>query len=209
MTEQPRLPQQSLSTEAARLLATTTKSAPQYIGSSPRWLVQFLPWRALEAGTFRINRLRVTAPPARLVPVVDEGPESAVTGPALRSVPALQYVADDVLAATADAMRVEQYPAGEQVHDGDGEGRFVIVVSGKIEALDRDPYGLTVRRALLGPGSHLGQETLDVEPEPTPTIRAVTPVTLLVLTRSRWEELTAGPRTSACSAPAGAVHRPA
>jgi len=65
-------------------------------------------------------------------------------------------------------------------------------VSGKIEALDRDPHGITVRRALLGPGSHLGQETLDAEPEPTPSIRAVTPVTLLVLTRSRWEELTAG-----------------
>ncbi len=191
MTDQPRVAQQSLSTEAARLLATTTKSAPQYIGSSPRWLAHFLPWRALEAGTFRINRLRVTAPPGRLVPVVDEGAQSSVTGPALRTVPALQYVADDFLATMADAMSVEQYPAGEEIYDGEGESRFVVVVSGKIEALDRDPYGITVRRALLGAGSHLGQETLDVEPEPTPSIRAVTPVTLLVMTRSRWEELTA------------------
>ncbi len=191
MTEQPQLPQQSLSTEAARLLANTTKSAPQYIGSSPRWLVQFLPWRALEAGTFRINRLRVTAPPARQITVVDRGAESSVTGTALRAVPALQYVDADFLSAMAEQMAVEQHAAGAEVHDGDGEGRFVIVVSGKIEALDRDPHGITVRRALLGPGSHLGQETLDVEPQPTPSIRAVTPVTLLVMTRSRWEQLTA------------------
>ncbi len=191
MTDQPHLVQQSLSTEAARLLANTTKSAPQYIGSSPRWLVQFLPWRALEAGTFRINRLRVTAPPARLVPVVDQGAESSVTGSALRSVPALQHLAEDFLATMADALSVEQHSAGEQIHDGTGEPRFVIVVSGKIEALDRDPHGIAVRRALLGPGSHLGQETLDVEPTPTPVIRAVTPVTLLVMTRARWESLTA------------------
>jgi hypothetical protein len=191
MTEQPHIAQQSLSTEAARLLATTTKSAPQYIGSSPRWFMQFLPWRALEAGTFRINRLRVTAPTARLVPVVDDGPETTVTGTALRSVPALQYVAEDFLATMAGEMSVEQYPAGAQVHDGDGEPRFVIVVSGKIEALDHDPHGITVRRALLGPGTHLGQETLDAEVTPTPSIRAITPVTLLVMTRSRWETLTA------------------
>ena len=54
---------QSLTIDSARLLATTTKSAPQYIGSSPRWLVALLPWRVLEAGTFRVNRLRVVAPP--------------------------------------------------------------------------------------------------------------------------------------------------
>jgi hypothetical protein len=192
VTEEPLLAQQSLSTEAARLLATTTKSAPQYIGSSPRWLVQFLPWRALEAGTFRINRLRVTAPPVRLVSVIDTGAETTITGAALRSVPALQYVAAEFLETMAGAMSAEQYPAGAEVYDGEGDSPFVIVVSGKIEALDRDPHGITVRRALLGPGSHLGQETLDAEPEPTPSIRAVTPVTLLVLTRSRWEELTAG-----------------
>ena len=191
MTDQPHIAQQSLSTEAARLLATTTKSAPQYIGSSPRWFMQFLPWRALEAGTFRINRLRVTAPTARLVPVVDHGAETSVTGTALRSVPALQYVAEDFLAMMAGEMSVEQYPAGAQVHDGDGESRFVIVASGKIEALDHDPHGITVRRALLGPGTHLGQETLDAEVTPTPSIRAVTAVTLLVMTRSRWESLTA------------------
>jgi hypothetical protein len=86
VTEPAHLAQQSLSTEAARLLANTTKSAPQYIGSSHRWLVPFLPWRALEAGTFRINRLRVTAPPARLVAVVDQEPAYArIDAPADRA----------------------------------------------------------------------------------------------------------------------------
>src|SRR4028119_800871 len=82
--------QQSVSTEAARLLANTTKSAPQYIGSGPRWLVSLLPWLALEAGTFRINRLKVAAPPPRLVEVNDSGASSSVSAGSVRAGPALR-----------------------------------------------------------------------------------------------------------------------
>ncbi|SFD99493.1 hypothetical protein SAMN04487819_106157, partial [Actinopolyspora alba] len=34
----------SLGTEAARNLATTTKSAPQMQGITSRWLLRMLPW---------------------------------------------------------------------------------------------------------------------------------------------------------------------
>lgn len=37
-------PQQSLSTAAARNLATTTKSAPQMQEITSRWLLRMLPW---------------------------------------------------------------------------------------------------------------------------------------------------------------------
>ncbi|WP_437332177.1 family 2A encapsulin nanocompartment shell protein [Sorangium sp. So ce394] len=47
----------SLSERAARQLANTTKSAPQWVGVTPRWLVQLLPWVPLEAGVFRLNRV--------------------------------------------------------------------------------------------------------------------------------------------------------
>ena len=182
--------QQSISTDAARLLANTTKSAPQYIGSGPRWLVALLPWLALEAGTFRINRLRVVAPPPRLVDVHDSGTTSSVSAASLRAVPALRELADDVLTGVAGAFTVEQHPAGEDVAQAGDEPRFCVVVAGKIEAVEPDPHGFTVRRALLGPGSFLGQEALGPERSATPAIRTVTPTTLLVLTRSAWEELT-------------------
>jgi hypothetical protein len=47
----------TLSERAARNLSNTTKTPPQWVGSTPRWLVQLLPWTPLEAGVYRINRV--------------------------------------------------------------------------------------------------------------------------------------------------------
>lgn len=43
---------------AARNLATTTKSVPQWDGITPRWLVNLLPWQPVEAGVYRLNRVK-------------------------------------------------------------------------------------------------------------------------------------------------------
>ncbi|AOW99243.1 hypothetical protein BJP34_07040 [Moorena producens PAL-8-15-08-1] len=55
-------PQQSLSTQTARNLATTTKTAPQMRGKTPRLLLKLLPWVEVSGGTYRVNRrdIRVT-----------------------------------------------------------------------------------------------------------------------------------------------------
>src|SRR5450432_2624407 len=49
---------QTLGAEAARQLANTTKTPPQWIGSTPRWLVSLLPWAPVEAGTYRVNKVK-------------------------------------------------------------------------------------------------------------------------------------------------------
>jgi hypothetical protein len=51
-------PAQTLGASAARQLANTTKTPPQWIGSTPRWLVSLLPWTPVEAGTYRVNRVK-------------------------------------------------------------------------------------------------------------------------------------------------------
>jgi hypothetical protein len=43
--------------ESAYQLANVTKTAPQYGAITPRWLVRFLDWKPLEAGTFRVNKV--------------------------------------------------------------------------------------------------------------------------------------------------------
>ena len=48
----------TLGAGAARQLANTTKTPPQWIGITPRWLVSLLPWVPVEAGTYRINRVK-------------------------------------------------------------------------------------------------------------------------------------------------------
>ena len=51
----------ALGDKAARQLANTTKTVPQYAAITPRWLVKFLEWKPLESGTLRVNRVREDA----------------------------------------------------------------------------------------------------------------------------------------------------
>src|ERR1700722_17267573 len=46
----------SLSTGAARQIATTTKSVPHTQGTTPRWLLRMLPWVDAPGGSYRVNR---------------------------------------------------------------------------------------------------------------------------------------------------------
>jgi hypothetical protein len=48
----------TLGADAARQLANTTKTPPQWIGVTPRWLVSLLPWTPVEAGTYRVNKVK-------------------------------------------------------------------------------------------------------------------------------------------------------
>src|ERR1700749_4292995 len=46
-----------LSERAARQLSNTTKTPPQWVGATPRYLTQLLPWTPVEAGVYRLNRV--------------------------------------------------------------------------------------------------------------------------------------------------------
>jgi Phage capsid-like protein len=48
----------TLGAQAARQLANTTKTPPQWVGVTPRWLVGLLPWTPVEAGTYRVNKVK-------------------------------------------------------------------------------------------------------------------------------------------------------
>ena len=48
----------TLSEGAARQLANATKTHAQWGGITPRWLVNFLTWTPVEAGIFRLNRVK-------------------------------------------------------------------------------------------------------------------------------------------------------
>jgi hypothetical protein len=56
MAETPEV-RHTLGEVAARQLANTTKTVPQMKAITPRWLVSFLPWTPVEAGTYRVNRV--------------------------------------------------------------------------------------------------------------------------------------------------------
>ncbi|CAL1241796.1 family 2A encapsulin nanocompartment shell protein [Candidatus Methylocalor cossyra] len=43
---------------AARQLANATKTVPQMLSITPRWLVHLLPWVGVEAGIYRLNKVK-------------------------------------------------------------------------------------------------------------------------------------------------------
>jgi len=63
MAETPEV-RHTLGEVAARQLANTTKTVPQMKAITPRWLVSFLPWTPVEAGTYRVNRVVAEHPEA-------------------------------------------------------------------------------------------------------------------------------------------------
>lgn len=50
----------TLAEGAARQLANATKTRAQWGGITPRWLVPFLPWTPVEAGIYRLNKVKET-----------------------------------------------------------------------------------------------------------------------------------------------------
>lgn len=57
----------TLNEQQARQLATVTKTVPMMQAISPRWLVNFLQWVPVEAGTYRVNKVVPTRPGSRTI----------------------------------------------------------------------------------------------------------------------------------------------
>lgn len=55
-------PQVALRESAARKLSNTTKTQVQIAAVTPRWLTALLPWKPLEAGVLRVNRVKNESP---------------------------------------------------------------------------------------------------------------------------------------------------
>src|SRR5215813_5139306 len=57
----------TLTEQQARQLANVTKTVPMMTEITPRWLVPFLQWVPVEAGTYRVNKVVPSRPGTRTV----------------------------------------------------------------------------------------------------------------------------------------------
>ena len=58
---------QTLTEQQARQLATVTKTVPMMEAITPRWLITFLSWVPVEAGVYRLNKVKPTRPGTRTI----------------------------------------------------------------------------------------------------------------------------------------------
>ncbi|MEY9877366.1 CRP-like cAMP-binding protein [Streptacidiphilus sp. MAP12-33] len=185
--------QQSLSTRAARNLATTTKSTPQMQGISSRWLLKNLPWVNVAGGTYRVNRRLSLAVGRGRVGFVQGGADDVQIVPeTLREIPALHDVEDlALLRELASRFQVREFHAGEVLaEEGSPIEEVFIVAHGRINRLSTGKYGDTNLIGVVTDGDHLGDEAvLTSDPLWLTTAQASTSGTVLVLPWSQVLDL--------------------
>ncbi|OLT22093.1 Crp/Fnr family transcriptional regulator [Actinomadura sp. CNU-125] len=182
----------SLSTDTARLLATTTKTRPQMQAVSSRWLLRKLPWVEVSGGTYRVNRRRVTTARPRLLAFRWGASGVRVAPDSLAGFPALHGLDAAVLAELAERFTARDVEPGDVLA---GEGapvtEVLAVARGRVERIGTARYGGTAMLGVLTDGRHAGGDLLAADTEPVwrETLRAATPATVLALPREALAEL--------------------
>ncbi|MDV5143493.1 family 2B encapsulin nanocompartment shell protein [Streptomyces sp. SBC-4] len=188
--EPPR--QSSLSTAAARNLATTTKSTPQMQEISSRWLLRMLPWVETKGGAYRVNRrLSYTVGDGR-IEFVQDGSRVRVIPQELGELALLRGFEDvEVLTAIADRCVQRDFRAGEVLTErGAPAEQIHLIAHGRINQTSVGKYGDEVAVSVLADGDHLGENALlDADARWDYTVTAETSGTLLTLSRADFASI--------------------
>ncbi|GHE87008.1 Crp/Fnr family transcriptional regulator [Amycolatopsis deserti] len=185
-------PRQSLSTQAARNLATTTKSVPQMQAITSRWLLRLLPWVEASGGAYRVNRRLSYAVGDGRVTFVTTAGNIEVIPAELGELPILRGFTDqEVLAALASRFEQREYEPGDVIVEfGSASDQAFLIAHGKVSKVGPGEYGDFTNLGVLANGDHFGDDSLlDDSSIWEYTVKAVTSCTVLVLEQRGFDEL--------------------
>ncbi len=183
----PQQPQQSLSTGAARNLATTTKTVPQMQGISSRWLLRTLPWVHVAGATYRVNRRLSYAVGGGSVAFSQTGDQVAVAPPSLREIPLFAGADDEVLAALAGGFAQQDVAAGTVIAErGQSADQFYVVAHGRVERTGAGHFDDDTALGVVADGGYFGADTLADGGQWAYTATASSACTLLALSRAAF-----------------------
>ena len=184
------LPHLTLSTAAARNLATTTKSAPQTQEITSRWLLKLLPWVQTKGGAYRVNRRLSYSVGDGRVTFTNTGATVQVIPLELTELPLLRGFNNlDVLTVLANQFEQQEYaPDDVIVEIGQPADRVILIARGKVNKIGVGKYGEQIVFDVLADGDHFGDETI-AQSEDTwqYTLKAVTRTIVLSLPQAAFE----------------------
>ncbi|MFI6787520.1 family 2B encapsulin nanocompartment shell protein [Nonomuraea sp. NPDC050383] len=183
--------QLSLSTEAARNLATTTKTVPQMQEITSRWLLKLLPWVQTSGGVFRVNRrLTYTLGDGRIT-FTTTGAEVRVIPAELTELAPLRGFGDmEVLEALAARFSQREYETGQAiVTEGSPVDQLVLIAHGRVTKSGHGAYGDEQALGVLADGDHLGEQLLTEAGRFPFTAKAATTCTVLVLSQHDFQQI--------------------
>ncbi|MBN3943797.1 MAG: family 2B encapsulin nanocompartment shell protein [Nostoc sp.] len=182
----------SLQTEAARNLATTTKTQPQMQGITSRWLLKLLPWVEAVGGSFRVNRRLTYTVGDERVSFTNTGAQIQVIPQELTELPLLRGFEDvGVLNALASQFVQQEFAAGDVIiRAGQQANQVLLIAHGKVNKIGPGKYDDQVVLAVLADGDHFGDYAL-VESQDTwdVTLSAITRCTILSLPQAAFQNL--------------------
>ncbi|MEV7381333.1 family 2B encapsulin nanocompartment shell protein [Streptomyces lydicus] len=175
----------SLGTQAARQLATTTKSEPQMQAITSRWLLKSLPWVDVKGGTYRVNRrLQLRVGRGRVEFEQNGADDIRVIPRTLTELPALRgYDDGEVLKEIAGRFRAREVRAGQVLFEaGQPATEAYLVVHGRFARYTAGKYGEEEIIGVVTDGDQMGDEALG-RPDPLwrSSVRAETAGVLMVL----------------------------
>ncbi|MCD7444564.1 cyclic nucleotide-binding domain-containing protein [Streptomyces lincolnensis] len=181
----------SLSTRAARQLATTTKSEPQMQAITSRWLLRMLPWVDVRGGSYRVNRrLQLKVGRGRVQFDQNGADDVKVIPRTLTELPALRGYSDtEALREIASRFRVREVRAGQILFEaGQPVTEAYLIVHGRFTRFAVGKYGEEEVIGVVTDGEGLGDEAVGrADPLWLTSVRAETPGVVLALS---WDTLT-------------------
>jgi hypothetical protein len=186
----------TLATDAARNLATTTKSQPQMQAITSRWLLRVLPWVEAAGGTFRVNRrARFMLGDGRIQFTMngDENirpiPEELCEFPMFRDLDYVQH--RDMLTDLAGRFELRNIERGSTiVQEGDPANQLFLIAHGKVNKIGPGKYGEPTVLGTMSDGQYFGDVELVQENDAWPyTVKAVTPCKVLALSERAFMRL--------------------
>jgi|JI9StandDraft_2_1071091.scaffolds.fasta_scaffold72006_2 hypothetical protein len=184
--------QRSVTTSVARNLANTTKTPPQMMSITPRWLLSLIPWVQVEGGTYRVNRTRIELKKAERVElnIIDGFVFLSFNPEALRNVPVFSKLPEHILSKVASKFKTEEVSLGNKlVVEGEDKNKFFIIAQGQVEVLSKGVHGSDLRIALLTEGEYFGELGLITDKPSDVTVRTTTPCKLLTLSGKEFDEI--------------------
>jgi CRP-like cAMP-binding protein len=184
--------QSSLSTTAARNLATTTKTTPQMQEITSRWLLRVLPWVQVSGGTYRVNRRLSYAVGDGRVTFTSVGSQVKVIPAELGELPLLRGFDDmGVLDALAERFVQREVGPGEIIVEaGHQADQVFLIAHGKVSKIGIGEFGEQTVLGVLADGDYFGENVLaDQQGQWEYTAKAVTNCTLLSLPRFAFDQM--------------------
>lgn len=182
----------SLSKQAARQLAVTTKSHPMMEEISPRWFLSLLPWVPVEAGTYRINKVKNYGVESGRIEFDGVAGETIINAEQLRQVKLFENVGEAVINEMVDCLKKERFEKGDLIiEEGEDVDKFYILAKGNVEVFTYGNRGEILVIKQLGQGEYFGEIGLLSGIKRTASVRALDNGILFALNKENFNKILA------------------